>query len=314
MRYALAPIIFLSLITGARADFVRDHFVFPIVGSAAECITAEGIGLPDAKPANFKTADEVELIGFHLPPQDEKKPLILYFHGQGGFRPKHFEDLVKHGYGVMAFAYRGYHTSKGSPSEQDLLKDAEAIYAKARETYLPERIVVMGESIGTGVATILASHHEEAALVLDSPYDNTPMIGWSRNFIPVFLSDFFVADKFHADDAIRNLKAPVFVSVGCKDGAIPHERGEALYELAASPKKLIAGVCVNHIPLASAEPHHTEEEKRERKEMLAKAMAWIDQPVNGGAREECPKTSPKCGEENAIPAPARAATPCAGGH
>lgn len=279
MRYVLAPFFLLCLLTVAKADFVRDIFVFPVNNSE---ITPEGIGLPQAKPANFKAPDGTELIGFHLPPRDESRPVILYFHGQGGFRDGHFKDLVKGGYGVIAYAYRGYHGSKGSPNEQDVLRDAEAIYAKARETYLPARIVVMGESIGTGVATILASHHEEAALVLDSPYDNTPMIGWSRNFIPVFIGDLLVADKFHADDAIRNVKAPVFMSVGCIDGAIPHVRGEALYDLANHPKKLIAGACAGHVPLAVCG------------EMLDKATAWIDHPGDGGAPEKCPDPQADC--------------------
>lgn len=306
MRLALAPLVFLSLSTGAKADYLRDyvrnHFIFPIDGSAAQCVTADWIGLPGAKLEKLKASGDVELTGFHLPPKDEKKPLILYFHGQGGLRPAHFKDFVEHGYGVMAYPYRGYHKSKGSPNETDILKDAEEIYKKALQYYLPARIVIMGESIGTGVATILASRHEEAALVLDSPYDNIPMAAQTSDLVPailrmlpVFTFDAAIADKFHADGAIRNLKAPVFMSVGCRDGAIKHDRGEALYGLASTPKKLIAGACVDHVPLASPNPNQSDEEKKERKEMLAKTIAWIDHPGDGGSPETC-SSETKCPE------------------
>jgi fermentation-respiration switch protein FrsA (DUF1100 family) len=279
MLYALVPIILLSLLTGAEADPIRDHFVFPRNDSP---VTAEKIGLPKVPPDPLTSFDGKKLIGFHAPPKDESHPLILYFHGNGGFRDGHFKELVGHGYGVMAYAYRGYHGSEGTPNEPDILRDAEVIYAKARATYPPERIVVMGESIGTGVATILASRHEEAALVLDSPYDNTPMVAWSLFSIPVSLGNLLVEDKFHADEAIGKVKAPVFMSVGCKDDSIPHERGEALYLRASNPKKLIAGACNGHVPLS------------ESAEMMTKTMAWIDRPVDGGEPEKCPNPQPEC--------------------
>lgn len=323
MRLALAPLIFLSLSTGAKAgfvsDYVRENFIFRIDGSAEQCVTADWIGLPGAKVDKLKVSNEVELIGFHLPPKDDTKPLILYFHGQGGFRPAHFKDFVEHGYGVMAYAYRGYHRSGGSPNEADILKDAEVIYEKARESR-SARIVVMGESIGTGVATILASRHEEAALVLDSPYDNIPMAAQTSDIVPGilrvlpgFMFDAAIADKFHADDAIKDVKAPVFMSVGCADGLIKYQRGETLYGLASSPKKLITGACVGHVPFASPDPRQSDEEKKERAEMLTKVIAWIDHPVDGGSPESCSKCPPPPNsneDRQAPPAPAPAGPAC----
>jgi uncharacterized protein len=276
MLYALVPILLLSLLTGAKADpiqdAIRDRFVFPCNKSP---IDAKTIGLPNAQSDPLTLPDGKKLIGFYLPPKDESHPLILYFHGNGGFRDGHFKELAGHGYGVMAYAYRGYHGSEGTPNEADIQHDAELIYAKARASYLPQRIVIMGESIGSGVATILASRHEEAALVLDSPYDNIPMVGWSAHNIPTLLGDYLFKDKFYADEEIGKVKAPVFMSVGCKDDQILPVRSEALYDRANGPKKLIVGASSGHVPLSN---NH---------DMMIETMTWIDRPSDGHAAETC---------------------------
>lgn len=281
MLYALVPIIFLSLLSGAKADYIGENFIFQCNEEHSKTVTAEQIGLPNGQYDPLTLPDGTKLVGFHQPPNNASHPLIIYFHGNGGFRGHHFTELAGHGYGVMAYAYRCYHGSGGRPNEANVLQDAEEIYKKARATYPAATIVIMGESIGSGVATILASRHEEAALVLDSPYDNIPMVASTGDFLPlplpVYFLDRLIADKFHADDAIGRVKAPVFMSAGCADKLILPARSEALYARANSPKKLIIGAHDKHVPLSSSQ------------DMMAKTIAWIDHPSAGDEAEGCPK-------------------------
>ena len=99
------------------------------------------------------------------------KPLILYFHGNANGladRGARFRKLTETGDGLLGVEYRGYPGSTGSPSEEGLLRDGEATYAKALELGFPaDGIVAMGESLGTGVAVDLAARHPVAALVLE---------------------------------------------------------------------------------------------------------------------------------------------------
>ena len=82
-----------------------------------------------------------------------------------------FRMFTARRYGLFAVSYRGYGGSSGSPTQSGLLLDGEAAYHEARARgYDGDRIVLMGASLGTGVATALAATHEAAALVLESPY------------------------------------------------------------------------------------------------------------------------------------------------
>ena len=123
-----------------------------------------------AQVVRLKTEDGENLVAWSIPPAPGR-PLILYFHGNAGgldLRVERFRAMAKAGMGVMAIEYRGYASSTGSPSEQGLKLDGEAAYAAAIASGVaPERIVALGESLGSGVAVALAARHQVGALVLE---------------------------------------------------------------------------------------------------------------------------------------------------
>ena len=101
------------------------------------------------------TADGETLVAWYFPAK-EGRPLILYFHGNAGAlvdRIPRFRMFTAHGYGLLAVSYRGYGGSTGSPTENGLMQDGEAAYRGARRRgYDGDRIVLVGASLGTGVA------------------------------------------------------------------------------------------------------------------------------------------------------------------
>src|SRR5437899_1930857 len=117
-------------------------------------------GLPQAEEVTLDTADGERVIVWHVPPRAEM-PVILYFHGNGGslrWRADRFRALTADGSGLVALSYRGYGSSSGRPSEAGLMDDAQAAYAFAAARYSGARIVVWGESLGSGLAVALAAH------------------------------------------------------------------------------------------------------------------------------------------------------------
>jgi len=87
-------------------------------------------GFAAARELTLETADGERVIAWHLPPEGDR-PVILYFHGNGGslrLRAERLAALTADGTGLVALSYRGYGGSSGTPSEQGLVLDAEAAY------------------------------------------------------------------------------------------------------------------------------------------------------------------------------------------
>jgi uncharacterized protein len=237
------------------------------VPRAALATPAEA-GLAGVETLRIETQDGEKLEAWLHPPKSADQPLIVYFHGNGGAlidRKDRFATLVAHGYGLLAPSWRGFGASTGAPSEEGLLLDAEAAYAEAlKRGYAPSRIVLMGESLGTGVATMIAARHDVAALVLDSPYDSILALAGSR--FPYFPVSLALVDTFRADEAIGEVKAPVLMALTEDDPVTPAANARRLFARANEPKRMLAFPGAVHAALASPGA-------------LEKAMQWIDETV-----------------------------------
>ena len=97
--------------------------------------------------------------------------------------------------------------------------------------------MLWGESLGTGVATAMAAERDIAALVLEAPYTSTLDIAQAHYpFIPVH---WLMKDRFHSDERIGKVKAPILILHGDRDRVIPIAYGERLYAMAPEPKKIV---------------------------------------------------------------------------
>jgi fermentation-respiration switch protein FrsA (DUF1100 family) len=195
-------------------------------------------GLPEAKEEKLVTADGETILVWHIPPRDETKPVVVYFHGNGGalnLRAQRFARLALEGFGVVGVSYRGYGGSSGSPSEPGLIADGIAAYEFAVKRYSAKRVALWGESLGTGVAVAVASEAPVAKLVLETPFTSAVDVGASvYPFLPV---RWLMKDQFRSDLRIGSVKAPVLVLHGENDGVVPIRFGEKLYGMIASEKK-----------------------------------------------------------------------------
>ena len=207
------------------------------------------VGLPQAEEAILVTADGEKLIAWHVPPQDAK-PVVIYFQGNAGaldLRAGRFKWLTADGIGLLAVSYRGYGGSTGKPSEAGLIRDALAAYAFAIERYPAKRIVLWGESLGTGVAVALAADHKIGGIILDAPFTSTVDVGGAAYpFLPV---RWLMKDRFHSDERIASVKAPLLVLHGELDRIVPIAFGEKLFLLANDPKRMVRFPLGGHVDL-----------------------------------------------------------------
>jgi hypothetical protein len=196
-------------------------------------------GLARATEEVLATADGEKVIVWHVPARDGK-PVVLYFHGNGGslaYRVGRFRALTEDGTGLVALSYRGYGGSTGSPTEDGLLDDARATYAFAAARYPAERIALWGESLGTGVAIALAAERPVSRIVLEAPFTSAADIGASVYFfLPVRL---LMKDQFRSDQRIARVTAPILILHGTHDNVVPIRFGERLYAMIRGPKRFV---------------------------------------------------------------------------
>jgi hypothetical protein len=218
----------------------QPHLVFYPQTDRTVAVTPAQLGLPFDE-VRLKTADGVELHGWHVPVA-QPRGTVLLMHGNAG-NISHRLDYVamfhRLGYNTLLFDYRGYGLSDGEPSEQGTYLDAEAAWGfVTQQKHEPAcRIVMFGESLGGAVAARLASRHAPAALVIASSFTSVPDLGQQLYpFLPVHLLSRI---RYDTASILPQVAAPVFVAHSPQDDIIPFAHGRALFEAARSPKQFL---------------------------------------------------------------------------
>lgn len=200
----------------------------------------QAVGLIGVSEERVKTSDGETIVLWYAPARPGK-PTVLFLHGNGGEisgRHERFAYLQGQGLGVLFVSYRGYGASTGSISEQGLVTDALTAYDFLRgKGVAPQQIMLLGESLGTGVAIQLAAQKPVAALALEAPYTATVDIAagiyW---WLPVRL---LMKDQFRSRDYIAAVKVPLLIQHGDADRVVPVEQGRALFAMANEPKQMV---------------------------------------------------------------------------
>jgi len=163
-------------------------------------------------------------------------PVTLFLHGNAGnitYFAEHLRAVAEAGSSVLGLDYRGFGKSQGSPSEQGLYQDAQTAYEwLVRRGVRNDRLIVHGQSLGTGVAVHLAASTPVAGVILESPF--TSMGDVAHSILP-YLGPLLVGG-FDSASKIGRIDAPLLILHGDRDDLIPCDMGRRLYDLAKEPK------------------------------------------------------------------------------
>lgn len=174
----------------------------------------------DFEELTCQTSDGTSLNGL-LFKSDSSKGLVFYLHGNAG-------SLASWGnvanayttlnYDVFILDYRGYGKSEGEISSQDqLFEDNQMIYNELKKKYQEKDMIILGYSIGTGLASKLASDNNPSQLVLQAPYYSlTDMMHQRFSFIPPFILKY----KFATNKYLKKCEMPITIFHGDKDRVI----------------------------------------------------------------------------------------------
>ena len=194
----------------------------------------ERAGLPESALVETQTDDYLDLKHFFVPPGDPEAPVVVVFHGNAGNagdRVAKFTRLIAGGYGLFLAEYRGYGGNPGTPSEAGLIADGESVLDWLEERGFGEaRLVLYGESLGSGVAMALAERQRVRAIVLEAPF--TSIGAAAQEHYPYVPAKWLVKDRFDNLGRAPGIDLPILILHGEKDRVMPSRHGEAVAEAA----------------------------------------------------------------------------------
>lgn len=230
---ALAFVLGAALMFGSLHRFAHS-MIYP--GSPVPFPPAEDLArlLPAARLIDYRSSDGIALRGALVSAPAPAAPVAVYFHGNAESAAQNLpfaHDLARDGVGVFLAEYRGYGGLAGDPTEAGLYADGEAAVDAVLATGVPpERLVLIGRSLGSGIATELALRKPAALLVLISPY--TSMVDMGKGLAGPAAS-LIVPDRYDNLGKIARVRCPVVLLHGNHDEVIPVAMGRAL--AAAAP-------------------------------------------------------------------------------
>lgn len=191
----------------------------------------------------FESADGVRLHGWFA---EAKQPraVVLYMHGNGGNITTRRDVLRLYrdqlGASVLVFDYRGYGRSVGTPTEDGVLADARAArrWLAAKTGVREGDIVLVGHSLGGGVAVDLASRDGARGLILENTFTSLPDV--ARSHVPFLPFRHLMHSRLDSIAKIPNYRGPLLVKHGDADEVVSYAFGEKLFAAANEPKRFIS--------------------------------------------------------------------------
>ena len=168
---------------------------------------------------------------------NEPKGVILYFHGNAGDLSRWGEIatyFTQFNYDVVVMDYRTYGKSTGVITEKSLYQDAQLFYNYVAENNDSKNIVVYGRSLGTSLATYIASKNQVGKLILETPFYNLTEVAKKR--VPILPVKHLLKFKFPTNKFIKHVNAPVLIIHGTNDSIVPYTSGEKLAKLVSSDR------------------------------------------------------------------------------
>lgn len=227
-------VILIVFIVG-YVKYIENRVIFyPLKGIE---FTPEFVGL--AFEDVYLTAnDGVKLNGWFIP-KDQASYTILFCHGNAGNIGHRLEKIVllrKLGLNVFIIDYRGYGRSQGRPSEKGLYLDAQAAYDYLvnQRQIQPEKLVLLGESLGCAAVIDLGARERIGGLIVEGAF--TRGRDMAKKIYP-FLPAFLFSDNFNNLAKIKRIGAPKLFIHSKNDEIVPYELARCLYQAARSPKE-----------------------------------------------------------------------------
>ena len=221
----------VAFIAAASGHLVLERLIFfpdPVMPPAP----------PGVADRFITTADGVRIHGWWIAPPGATGTLV-WSHGNAGNignRAPILLALAARGLAVLAYDYRGYGRSEGSPDEAGVYRDSEAAYDEVRALGVPpERIVCFGESLGGAVSIRLATERPVAGVAVVATFPSLRDVARVHYGIAATA----IGRRFDTLAQLDRLRVPLLIAHGDEDEIVPYDLGERLYAAAHEPKQFL---------------------------------------------------------------------------
>lgn len=225
----------------------------------------------EVKEYYLEINENTKLNGLHFKSK-ESRGLVFYLKGNSrsikGWG-KFAVDFTTQGWDVFMMDYRGFGKSTGKRSSESFKKDAQLVYDKLKEVVDEKHIIIYGRSLGTGIATKLASVNKPRMLILACPYYS--MSSSIKRFFPILPVKLFLRFSMPTYKWIKYVDCPIHIIHGTNDKQIPFKSGIRLSRINAERTRLYPVINGGHKNLHNFEDYHTA-----LKSILTSKSATID--------------------------------------
>ena len=219
--------VIVYLICGVGLYFLQEKILFHPTGLPADHLLSfqqpfHEINLPVSNEKN------INIIQFTVP-DSVLKGVVLYFHGNRRNIERYAPfavNFTRNNYEVWMIDYPGFGKSTGNRTEKIMYADATLLYKMARAKFSKDRIIIYGKSLGTGVATQLASVRDCKRVILETPYYS--MDALLKHYAFIYPVSWMTKFHFPSYQYVKHIEAPITLFHGTKDEVIPYRQAVRL--------------------------------------------------------------------------------------
>jgi len=198
-------------------------------------------GLAPFQEIFLQTKDTLKLHGWFFPSRRRSEwsdLVLLLLHGNAGnicTRVGFYQAWLELGLNVFAFDYRGYGRSEGEPSEEGTYLDGEAAYDfLIARGFAPEQIILLGKSLGGGIASELALRRRVGGVILQNTFTSVPDVG--RELFPFLPIRLISRIKYDTVNKLPKIQVPILIMHSRGDEYIRFHHAERNFAAANEPK------------------------------------------------------------------------------